>query len=460
MVGVSEVMNEHLGCLASVPRFVAFPIAYLAGRFPALSETFVYREVTALRRRGWLVQVVSLNDPDQHDAQSLAHLCRSLHVVYGRGAKRTLIDAAAELLRRPGRSLGTFAQSVGDALLPGEPMSLLQRLKLPLQGLAGVGLARRLRHKAVRHIHCHFAHAPATVGMYAARQLQVSFSFVGHANDLFQRRALLRRKLTRAAFVACISHWHREFYRGIVRLPDDQLPVIRCGVDIPDVDGRDRATGRPLSVVSVGRLIAKKGFDVLIRSVGQLVAEGSHVHCRIVGGGPLQEYLDQLIQELGLSNSVKLLGAKTNDEVRRMLQTADLFVLPCRVDSRGDRDGIPVALMEAMAAGVPVISGDLPAIRELVQHERTGLLVPPGDVNALSGAVRRVLSDDQLRCRLGTEGREWVKQEFSCEVNIRRLTDAFAGRASSGEAYKAKQTPQASGLVLETVPVGTGTGCS
>jgi len=135
---------------------------------------------------------------------------------------------------------------------------------------------------------------------------------------------------------------------------------------------------------------------------------------------------------LRLGESVQLLGSKPNAAVKDLLADADLFVLPCGVDPCGDRDGIPVVLMEAMAAGACVISGDLPAIRELVRHEETGLLVPPGDVSALTTALRRGLGDAQLRQRLGEWGRRWVQVEFSAEKNLRRLLLAFADAGVQG----------------------------
>src|SRR5262249_36774339 len=159
-------------------------IAYLAGTFPLRSETFVYREVRALRTRGWNLIACSLNAPDETPA-ALEDLVVSARHVYGNGIAASMI---LELVTHPIRSAGTLCAAIRDAISPGEPTALASRLKLLPQSLAAIGFARRLRRLGVQHIHCHFAHAPTTVGMYAAKQLGTLFTFTGHANDLFQRR--------------------------------------------------------------------------------------------------------------------------------------------------------------------------------------------------------------------------------------------------------------------------------
>ena len=151
-----------------------------------------------------------------------------------------------------------------------------ERVKGPAQALVGLSLARRLRGRDVRHIQCHFAHAATTIGMYTAAQLGVPFSFTGHANDLFQRRCLLRRKLQRARYVGCISQWHRELYKETEPDRTGKYRLIRCGVDVASwvpVAPADGASEKPLRIVTVGRLVEKKGIDTLIEAVGRLANE-------------------------------------------------------------------------------------------------------------------------------------------------------------------------------------------
>ena len=217
-------------------------IVYVAGRFPLRSETFVYREVRELRRRGWKIATLSLHPPVKIGDEDFADLEAGNTVVYESSRGATIRAAMIESIRHPIRALTTFFTAASDALAPGEPMNLAARLKLPLQALAAIGAARRIAGARPRHLHAHFAHAPATLAMYAATQLGIPFSFTGHANDIFQRRSLLTKKLRRARFVACISEWHRDFYKSN-GADESKCVIVRCGVPVSEWISREpRAT--------------------------------------------------------------------------------------------------------------------------------------------------------------------------------------------------------------------------
>ena len=409
-------------------------VAVLAASFPSRSETFVYREVRELRRRGWVVHAVSLNEPDR-GLPELEEFERGLRVVYGGGFGRTLAGALKEFVTHPLRSAATLAAGAVDAVRPGEPTSPVERVKVVGQAVAAIGLAGRLRREGVGHVHCHFAHASATVGMYAARQLGVRFSFVGHANDLFQRRRLLSLKLRRAAFVSCISEWHRDLYRSIEPSGDGRYRVIRCGVDAgayTPVAGSN-GTGPSFKVITVCRLVEKKGVDTLVRALAD-AGERHRIDWRltVAGDGPQREELRQLAQSLGCASRVQWLGAVDNGRVPSLMSAADVFAMPCRVDRNGDRDGIPVAMIEAMACGVPVVAGDLPAVRELVRHDETGWLVDGTAPAQTADALARLANDPSERRRLGDAGRRRVVEEFSLAANVDRLEACLREAMKSG----------------------------
>jgi colanic acid/amylovoran biosynthesis glycosyltransferase len=395
------------------------PIAYLAAKFPYPSETFVYREVRELRRRGWKITTVSLNDPPP-PRTGYEDLYESTIVLYGPGLGSTLSNAAAETLLHPLHSLKTLLMSICDAISPGEPAGFTTRIKFPIQAIAALGLARRLRKSGVKWIHCHFAHAPATVGMYAARQLAIPFSFTGHANDLFQRRAILLRKLQRCAFVSCISRWHEELYKSIDPAVAPKCELVRCGVETGDWKPRENSTqAEQLRIVTVCRLIEKKGIDTLIKAFGELNHRKVPATLKIAGTGEYEARLRSMAAVT--SEPVQWLGEVDNTKIPAVLAESDVLALPCRTDAKGDRDGIPVVLIEAMACGIPVVSGDLPAIRELIDDGTTGLLVPGDDVPALADALARLAGDAPLRRALARAGREKIVTEFSLAANVDRL---------------------------------------
>lgn len=397
------------------------PILYIAGQLPKLSETFVYREVLALRSAGVDVRVASVHTPgEKFEREELRRLQSEAVVVYEPGVVGMVAHTALELLSHPIRTIKTMTRGKLDAV--GSDVRLGNRPKVVVQCMAGISLARRVRGLGIGHIHAHFAHVPTTVAMYAAKQLGIGFSFTGHANDLFQNRTLLAKKLARAEFVSCISEWHRGWYAEIEAGEESKRPVIRCGVDTDDFAPSEQTDGL---IVCVARLVEKKGIDTLIEACGLLKERGCDFACRIGGDGPMRDRLASMIEAGGLGGSVELLGSMPNDEVRSLVGSSAVFCLPCRDDSSGDRDGIPVALMESMASGVATVSGDLPAIRELIEDGVSGRLVPGGDAAALADVLEGLLNDRELRARLGQGGRQRVIDEFSMGINAARLINAF-----------------------------------
>ena len=406
-------------------------ILYVGAVLPKRSETFVYREVLGLRRRGIAVSAASVHPPERDLGDpELDALAAEAVPVYGRGGRAMLAvvrDAARAAWWRPMRGLLENPATYWP--------------KYALQSEAGYALAYRVRDREITHVHAHMAHVPATVAMSCAEALEVPFSLTGHAADLFRDRSALRTKLQRASFVSCISEWHRRFYRQqLPSLGDERLPVIRCGVDLQEFAATDPAAADGSKLLAVGRLVPKKGFDVLLRAMAQPAAAG----CRLtlVGDGPEEASLRSLAAQLKLGERVIFAGAKPNREVRDLMGGAGVFVLPCREAADGDRDGIPVVLMEAMARNVAVVSGDLETIRELVADNVTGLMVRPGSVDGLAAALGRLAGDAGLRCRLADAGRARVAEEFALGVTLDRLEAAFAAAALRPSAAQVAADPE------------------
>lgn len=391
------------------------PILYVASRLPELSETFVHREMCGLRARGRRVYGASVRAPrGMVNDPAMAEFANDVVVIY---ELRTFARLPIALASRPLLFLG----AIKDAF-QSDHENLAGRLKHLFQAAMGLTLASRLRNRRITRVHAHMAHVPAMVGLYVAQALGARFSFTGHAADLFVQRSALKFKLERASFVSCISEWHQRFYQSIAKMDIARLPLVRCSVALPgEVCDRER------EIVTVARLVPKKGIDVLLCAFA--LCDLPDWRLRIIGDGPQRKELEVLANTLGIEHRVAFEGARPHSACLSAIAVAGMFVLPCRTSSNGDQDGIPVALMEAMAASRPVICGDLPTIRELVQDGQSGLLVPQGDSAGLAAAIARVAGDDQLADRLGACAKKRVEAEFSDAVNLDRLCAAFDNTA-------------------------------
>jgi colanic acid/amylovoran biosynthesis glycosyltransferase len=403
-------------------------VAYLAPEIPALSATFVYEELLALERRGVVVSTFSVHRPSA-PAPGQEDLAGRTRVLYGPGLVASglagAIGSGARLFKAAGWLLADLA-SVGPWRA--------QAFKLVYQWLAGARLARDLRRERCTHLHIHFAHVPAQIGMYAAALAGIPFTVMAHANDIFERGLLLRQKAARAAKMLTISQHNVEHLRS-VGVDERRLAIVRCGVSFPPPPQWPAHVERPCyRIGTLGRLVEKKGIDTLLEALAGLRDLPWRWELEVAGDGPLRDALQARARALGIGEQVRFLGSLAHHEVSGWLGGLDAFVLACRPDSHGDMDGIPVVLMEAMSQGVPVVSTRLSGIPELVQHERTGLLCAPADAAALAAEIRRLLETPSLRERLARAARDHVDAEFGQSVNIDRLLGHIDGAAAAGAA--------------------------
>jgi glycosyltransferase involved in cell wall biosynthesis len=237
---------------------------------------------------------------------------------------------------------------------------------------------------------------------------------------------MLREKTAEADFVVTISEFNR---RLLARFGDPaKVHVVRCGIELERYPLQEEPPPGPATILTVASLQEYKGVDRLIRACAVLAARSlPEWRCRIVGGGVLRRELERLVEELGLGGRVELCGPKPQDEVARLLQESHLFVLPSVVAHDGQMDGLPVALMEALAVGLPVVASDLSGVPELVRPGETGTLVPPGDAEALADALAGVLLDPEPARRLGRAGRRLVEEQFVLSDNVGALVELFRG---------------------------------
>jgi colanic acid/amylovoran biosynthesis glycosyltransferase len=293
-------------------------------------------------------------------------------------------------------------------------------------------LARVAARDGVNHVHAHFASHPATAAWVVHRLTGIPFSFTAHANDLFVAPVVLDRKVVDARFVIAISEYNRRLL-GERDPPPRRLEVVHCGVDTDLHAWRDPGERDPDRVVCVASLFPKKGHVHLIDALALVAERRPGIALELVGEGPERHRILRRARERGVAGRVSLLGARSSEDVRATLAGAGVFVLPSVRLPSGRMEGIPVALMEAMAAGVPVVSTRLSGIPELVRDGVTGLLADPGDPQSLAAAMERVIDDDALAARLALGARELVVRSFSLTREATRLGDLLAESADRGE---------------------------
>lgn len=290
----------------------------------------------------------------------------------------------------------------------------------PLRSLAPA-VIRAEREDA--HLHAHFAAAAGLNALRVARLAGLSYSVVAHGYDIFQRPMNLREKLERAAFAAGTCDYTVSHLRSLVGpVPAAHIHRIVMGVD-GEVFRRTRPVPGGRRVVAVGRLVEKKGFAVLIRAVALLEARAPLDEVVIVGAGPLADELKELSVELGVGHRVRLAGARPHTEVRELLDAADLLAMPCVIAADGDRDSMPVVVKEALAMEIPVVASDEVGLPEMVRAP-WGRLAPPGDPEALAGAVEEMLALSVAeRAEAGRAGREFVLERCNADREALRLSE-------------------------------------
>lgn len=402
------------------PMFPMQRVLYVVSLFPCWSETFIVREIRTLIEDGVDVRILSLKRPSERLVQAdAAALLDRVH--HPQPFPLAFWGGLRALLRHPIRIFGAAATIVAETWR--EPAVMLKSLVALARGLEHLHWLRQFDPEI---IHAHWATYPSTVAWALGRILGRPFGFTCHAHDIFVDRQLLVRKLEGAALAVTISQHNVGWMdANISPLARSKLEVVHCGVDLErshwQPDGR--ADNR---ILAVGRLDPIKGFDILIQALHLLHEQGVPFHCQVIGDGPLRASLQAQSSELGLQDRLEFVGAQPQEAVRTALNEATVFVLPSQVTSDGNRDGIPVALMEAMAAGCAVVSTTVSGIPELITDGEQGLLVPERDPVALSRALDRLLSDAPLRRHLAGAARQRIENEFDARKEARKLHHLMA----------------------------------
>jgi glycosyltransferase involved in cell wall biosynthesis len=397
-------------------------VIYIFERYPVLSQTFLRREVAGVRDQNIRIQIYSLFRPKPAD---LAHQVEGVPVDTFRWWESIalLIALPRELLRDP-----ALLRDGWRLFRRYRPNNLENFGSTIWAAIFAICRANRLRRQKPDIIHGVWATGPATAAAILGRLCNVPFSFGGHAYDIYRHGgdAFLEPKLRAAAFVHTTTNAAAQYLRDRAHGAPVKIVLARRGLEkLPPKPVRDSSTTRPIRLLSVGRLVPKKGHIHQIAACALLKSWGVPFEARIVGDGPLHDDLQQKIDETGLHDLVTLTGPLAPEQVNEQYQWADIFWHTGIVDPEGDRDGIPNVIPEAFARCLPVISSRTAGPMEAVTHEVTGLLAEPSNPAELATAVKRLAADPPLRQRLGDAGRLWTEQNFLISTNAEILADAF-----------------------------------
>lgn len=391
-------------------------VGYVLKKFPRNSETFILNEILALQRAGADVTVFSLNRPDDgvfH--RGLADLKRPVVYLLGRAPTQwpqVLKQNWPLLERQKDRLWAQFAD-----LVDGERADMWS-----IMGW-GIDMALQIRKHGVQRLHAHFATIAAYVARAANTLTGIPFSVTCHAKDIYREgvtgerfRALLRP----SDFVVTVCEANKRYILEQHGAHDLDLRVLYNGVDVSAFHPKGRNPNKEPTILSVGRLVEKKGFHVLFDALALMQKDGFRPRCEIIGDGEDSEKLHAQVARLGLDN-VAFLGMRTQDEVRAHMATATVMALPCIVGADGNRDALPTVLLEALAAGLPILSTPVGGVEEIADFGRAGVIVPPDDAATLAAELTKLLRDPARLANFSKLGRTRAEQCFDLSTNVGKL---------------------------------------
>lgn len=415
-------------------------VGYILRSYPRLSQTFVLNEILALEQLGVPIHIFAITHPHETVVQEQVAAIRGPVAYLEADEQRPWWATLAEHLHTLAAAPRRYVQTLWYVLRHREfDEGYTAASRFTCFRLA-VFLVNLLRHQAaqgqpITHLHAHFAHDPTLVAQLAHRLTGISYSFTAHARDLYQipAQAVAERVRAARAVVTCCAV-NLEYLQATTPPADHaKLRVIHNGVNLSEFQPvTSIPSAAPPLILSASRLVEKKGYPDLIHAYQQLKTRQQPFRAVIYGEGPLQPEIEQLIHQLDLADQVAMGGACTQQQLRGLLQQADIFALTPFVTDDGDRDGVPTVLVEAMACGLPVVSTTVAGVPELVTHEQNGLLAAPRDVATVADQLAGLLQDQERRAQLGRAARTTVAEQFDLHASACELATLFTQIAQRG----------------------------
>jgi glycosyltransferase involved in cell wall biosynthesis len=403
-------------------------IAYILAEFPSYTETFVLREALFINQvfQLYIFALKKGGEPlDKHlreafgnrlvyvpswtSREMIKYIPTVIRITLDRDNGMPRRDASCRTRRR------LAPQPAGQDDTDARKKSIWEHLRRVKHTWVSLFIAGRIKEMTVHHIHAHFAGYPADLAMYVAEMLNISFSFTAHAHDIYVNSDQLAEKIHYASFIATCTQYNKNRLDSLVPTDQqDKIHLVYHGVDLNNWTYRPPSeTGMPLQqLLSIGRLIEKKGFHYLLKAVQILTENGYHIQLCIIGEGKDKTKLKQYCHRHALVRSVFFTGWQNVEHIKLRFARSDIFVLPSIVASNGDRDGIPNVILEAMASGVPVVSTLVSGIPEVISHRNNGLLVPEKDADRLAQAIKTLINDQYLQQKIIENARRTVEEKF------------------------------------------------
>jgi len=406
-------------------------IAYFVSRFPQQCQTFIRREINEVVRNGHDVTIFPVVSAAGGSKRQASDVCACTSVIYTPLSVRQLWHVLKTSPRPCFKMMGFLLSDTWY-----RPQMFVKSCIALARGLCASTI---IRDEGYDHIHAHWASYPATAAMAVSKLSGIPFSFAFHAYDLFATRIALKQKLSATRFAVLNSQYSVAFLmRWYPGAPADKLMLLYNGLTPDRFADAPRVVPSVVEcphILAVGRLVSTKGFETLVDACGLLSDEGRAFRVTLIGSGPNEEGLRRLIHQRGLESCVTLTGELLQSDVRGYLAEADVVVVPCVAPRCGaSHDALPNVVIEAQAAGIPVVASNLFAIPETVRHEETGLLFAPGDASALKLAMGRLMDDPELATRLARQALEEARGRFDVHANVGRLLDRFQRVGEDGSS--------------------------
>ena len=397
-------------------------IGYVVKRYPRFSETFIVNEILAHEDSGLELQIFSLNYPDDSHFQDIVGEVQS-PVTY---LPQDYIKASTwwDYLNK--------AVEVIPCLFTMLEVFRNERFRHVYQAIE---LAKIIKTTGIDHLHAHFATSATTVARMASYFANIPYTFTAHAKDIYHKDIDfkdLQSKIHDASSVITVSDYNIEHLTRMFVSDKNKIKRIYNGLDLRKLEHRIPINRKP-EIITIGRLVEKKGLNILVDACNILAKRGVDFHCSIIGKGELESELLKQIKEKNLQDKVELTGALPRTQSLQKFYESSIFAAPAIVANDGNRDGLPTSILESMALGVPCISTDVTGIPEVLKDNETGIIVPQNNSVELANAIEKLLNDPELSILLSKNARKLIESNFDISKNSAKIREIFAQNVISNE---------------------------